>query len=248
MRNVLRLCAALLWICAVSPCMGLANEAGVSSDSAPQQRVRVLILVRDDCPKCEEQLQQLQRPGGPFEALKARGWKIGESAESHIQITKPTTVPELAKSLGDIDYPAIMATDEKEVVRYFKSGCTTPLDQWTIGWLISGKNERPTEPVSEPARVASTGNYRLRGNHWSVEGNFNPSQEYVVAHLRGPNHSASAAAYPQIETWSVEELRSLHDDLHEREGGLSSGVGAARSSGSRSSSSRPSYLTPKGLR
>jgi hypothetical protein len=41
----------------------------------------------------------------------------------------------------------------------------------------------------------------------------------VLAHLRGPNHGHAAPGYGSLETWSVEELRSLHDDLHEREGG-----------------------------
>lgn len=109
---------------------------------------------------------------------------------------------------------------------------------------MTGRNERPAEPVSEPARVATTGHYRLRGNHWSVEGDFNPTRETTITHLRGPNHVNSIAAYGDIETWSLEELRSLHDDLHEREGGFSSGTGAMSSS-SRSSSSRPSYLLPK---
>ncbi len=146
------------------------------------------------------------------------------------------------------DYPVVAGIDGSEVLRYFKSGCTTPLDPWTFGWLMTGKNERPTVSVTEAVGVATTGNYRLRGNHWSVEGDFHPTQGKLVAHLRGANHATSASAHGGIETWSLEELRSLHDDLHEREGGMSSGVGVARSSSTRSSASRPAYLIPKGQR
>ena len=38
-------------------------------------------------------------------------------------------------------------------------------------------------------------------------------------HLKGPNHGHASVGYGAIENWSYEELRSLHDDLHEREGG-----------------------------
>jgi hypothetical protein len=65
--------------------------------------------------------------------------------------------------------------------------------------------------------VKTTNSYPLRGNHWSIEGDSNPSTEKLISHLRGPNHGHQIAANQTIETWSYEELRSLHDDLHERE-------------------------------
>ncbi len=55
-----------------------------------------------------------------------------------------------------------------------------------------------------------------------------------------------AAAYGAIEEWSVEELRSLHDDLHERDGGIASGVGAA--SARSMAPAKPAYMIPKALR
>lgn len=246
MRFLPWLCSGMLILCASPLARSLANDLVAVAQPSQPDRERVLIIVRDDCPKCDAQLQKLRAPGGTFDLLKAKGWVIGAESSAHIQIVNQKAVPELVKSLGDQDYPAIAGFDGREVTRYFKSGCTTPLDPWTFGWLLTGKNERPTEPVSEPALVASTGNYRLRGNHWSVEGDFNPSREKTLAHLYGANHANSSAAYGKIDTWSLEELRSLHDDLHEREGGLSSGVG--RSTSSRSSSSRPAYLSPKTLR
>ncbi len=245
MRQLLCLCAILLVSVADLGRVCAANET-VRTESPQPRRQRVLLIVRNDCPKCEVELQRLRSPGGTFEAMQAKGWIIATTPDAHIQIVNRTEVPEFAQSLQESNYPAVVGIDGPEVLRYFNSGCTTPLDPWTFGWVMTGKNERPTEPILESARVATTGNYRLRGNHWSIEGEFNPTTEKLVAHLQGPNHAASAAAYGSLETWSLEELRSLHDDLHEREGGLSSGVG--RSSRSPASSSRPVYLIPKSQR
>ena len=252
--RLLPLFLAILLVSSANPFLVSASDESPAPSQTqlpltrPRQ-VRVLLIVRDDCPKCEAELERLRKPGGPFEALKAAGWKIDSTPEAHVQIVKHDAVPQFAKSLAATDYPAVAGIDGEEVTRYFKSGCTTPLDQWTFGWLLNGKNERPIAAVAEPVRVAATGSYRLRGNHWSIEGDFNPTQAAVVAHLRSPSHANGAATYGSIEGWSLEELRSLHDDLHERDGGLSSGVGVGSSSGSRAgSNSKPAYMIPKGQR
>jgi hypothetical protein len=96
--------------------------------------------------------------------------------------------------------------------------------------------------VLEAARVESTGSYPLRGNHWSVEGDWNPTRDKVITHLRGPNHYWQLTAAWKIDDWSVEELRSLHDDLHERYD-----TGGSSSSQS-SSSGGADYSRPKSLR
>jgi hypothetical protein len=189
---------------------------------AAPRNPRVLFIVDKDCDRCDEELARLRRPGGEFEAMQARGWKIGESPDNHVQIVDREDVPDFVRQLEIREFPTVACVGEKEIVRSFKDGCTTPLDAWTFGWLLKGENERPRAAVLEPARVKTTGSYPLRGNHWSVEGEWNPPQERVVSHLRGPNHVSQLAASWNIEAWSYEELRSLHDDLHERE--LASGV------------------------
>lgn len=220
------------------------------ADDAPvkPRKSRVLFIVREACPECDETLSRLRKPGGPFEAMTSVGWRIGTSPESHVQIVYRESMPEFAESLNITDYPAVAGIDGDEVVRYFKNGCTTPLDAWTFGWLLTGKNERPTAVVPEAVQVASTGSYRLRGNHWSVDGDWNPTKPTVLAHLRSPNHASGAGAYGAIENWSLEELRSLHDDLHEREGGIPSGVGYAGSFTGRAGPAKPAYMVPKALR
>lgn len=188
---------------------------------------RVLFITEKNCQRCTEELLRLNKPRGEFETMRSIGWKIGETAENHIQIVDRESIPELTELLGAREYPAVVCIEGDEIVRSFKSGCTTPLDAWTFGFLLKGKNERPPGAVLEAARVKTTGHYPLRGNHWTVEGDDHPTVQKLVAHLRGPNHGHQIPASDAIETWSYEELRSLHDDLHEREMANGGGFAAA---------------------
>jgi hypothetical protein len=184
----------------------------------------VLFIFAGDCDSCARELARLRRPGGDFDAMKSRGWKIGDGPENHVQIVDREAVADLVQQLDVREFPTVACVNDGEIVRSFKAGCTTPLDPWTFGFLLKGENERPPGSVAEPARVKTTGSYPLRGNHWSVDGDWNPPQERLVSHLRGPNHGSQILASYQIEVWSYEELRSLHDDLHERE--LANGGGS----------------------
>lgn len=136
---------------------------------------------------------------------------------NHVQIVDREDISELVKDANIREFPAVVCISEGKIIRGFKSGCTTPLDAWTLGWLLNGRNERPEGFVSEPARVETTGSYRLRGNHWSVDGDWSPTRAIILTHLRSPSHGYQVAANYKLESWSYEELRSLHDDLHERE-------------------------------
>jgi hypothetical protein len=183
---------------------------------------RVLFITSKDAPRSEQELARLRRPGGDFEKMKGAGWKIGEEPDSHLQIVDRETIPELIEKLNVREFPTVVCVDGGEIVRSFKSGCTTPLDAWTFGFLAKGVDERPAGSISEVARVETTGHYPLRGNHWSIDEEWNPTKEKVVSHLRGPNHGHQLLKTWEIERWSFEELRSLHDNLHEREmGGVS---------------------------
>jgi hypothetical protein len=206
----------------------VADDSGAPRAATPRSP-RVLFIVDRDCPRCREELARLRRPGGVFEAMQARGWKIGETSDNHVQIVDRDAVPDLVEELKVREFPTVACISEGAIIRSFKEGCTTPLDGWTFGFLLTGKSLRPKGGVLEAVRVASTGSYPLRGNHWSIEGDWNPSKEKLVGHLRGPNHGHQITASWAIETWSYEELRSVHDDLHERE--LASG-GTAVASGS----------------
>lgn len=202
-------------------------KAAADASRIEPRKLRVLFITAKDCAKCDRELERLRQTGGVFESMRATGWKIGETPDNHIQIVDRADVPELAELLKDRELPIVVCIENGEVLRYFKHGCTTPLDAWTFSWLMKGQNERPKPAVPEKIEVETTGHYPLRGNHWSVDGDFEPSHAKVVAHLRNEFHSPQLMAEWKIDEWSVEELRSLHDDLHERYGGgvVSTGVG-----------------------
>jgi hypothetical protein len=220
---------------AVSPSQAVPqNAAGPATKADAPRNPRVLFITAKDSVRCDEELARLRRPGGDFERMQTRGWKIGASAANHLQIVDSDDVPDLIRRLDVRVFPTVACIDDGEIVRSFQEGCTTPLDQWTFGFLAKGIDERPPGMVPEAARAESTGHYPLRGNHWSVEGDWSPTRERVISHLRGPNHGSRISSSWAIEAWSYEELRSLHDNLHEQEGGAPSSVSRA-SSGSRSS-------------
>jgi hypothetical protein len=176
---------------------------------------RVLFITEKESESCKAVVARLKKADGEFETMKAAGWLIGEGADNDVQLVDREIVPDLAEQLKAKEYPAVCCINHGKIVRSFKSGCTTPLDAWTFSWLIKGVDERPTAPVLEAATVETTGHYPLRGNHWSVNGDWNPTRDEVIQHLRGPNHVNSLLPEWHIDIWSVEELRSLHDNLHE---------------------------------
>src|SRR5581483_733384 len=102
-----------------------------------------------------------------FDKMRARGWKIGSDAKSHLRIVDQSVIPELVEQLKVERYPTVAAVSDGQIERSFHSGCTTPLDMWTFAWLAKGIDERPAGAILETARVHSTGSYPLRGNHWS---------------------------------------------------------------------------------
>ena len=223
------LLAVVMGFTAVAQDQGRNDKASAVSSTASKttadatrvepRKLRVLFITARDCEKCERVLERLRQTGGVFETMRVSGWKIGETPDNHIQIVDHADVPELAELLKDRELPSVVCINNSEVLRYFKHGCTTPLDAWTFSWLMKGQNERPKPAIPEKIEVETTGHYPLRGNHWSVDGDFNPSEAKVIAHLRGEFHNPQLMAEWKIDDWSVEELRSLHDDLHERYGG-----------------------------
>jgi hypothetical protein len=194
---------------------------------AAERYPRVVIITAKGSSSSNAALAKLRRSGGDFALLRAQGWIISSQPDSHVQVVDQSEAAGLVEQLNVKEFPAIACIDHGEVVRSFQSGCTTPLDRWTISWLAKGIDERPATSPSESARVATTNNYPLRGNHWSVDGDWNPTRDTVVHHLRSPNHVAHLLTAWKIDSWSYEELRSLHDNLHEQEMG---GASYARSS------------------
>ena len=164
-----------------------AADSVASAGRERAQSTRVLFIVAKDCARCDEELHRLRRPSGDFENMRARGWKIGAGPENHLQIIEGDSIPDLIQQLDVREYPVVACISNGKIVRSFKSGCTTPLDAWTFGFLAKGVDERPPGTVSEAARVETTGHWPLRGNHWSIDDDWSPTRERVVQHLRGPD-------------------------------------------------------------
>lgn len=233
----------------------VSSVAGDDHPALPRAK-RILMVSAPSCARCADELRRLEAPGGPFELLRNRGWKIGAGAENHIQIidkSGPVTadIANVVVQLNHENAPVVVYVENGDIARSFRGGCTTPLDQWTFGWLMTGNDQRPAPYHPEAITVATSGNYPLRGNHWSVEGHLNPSREYIIQHLRSV-HGGYLQANWNIETWSQEELLSAHDDIHERTEGFRGrhpGSGSSIVSRSSASSKAPAkvmggYRTP----
>jgi len=206
-----------------SPANSDESRDSVAEEVQPRSK-RILVVTSADCLSCAEALRELESAKGPFELLRQRGWKIGAGADNHIQVIAlgdgaDSDVALLLTTFRASNGPVVVCVESGQVTRSFHGGCTTPLDQWTFGWLMTGNDQRPIPYQPTPVAVATTGRYPLRGNHWSVEGNLNPTREYTIQHLRSV-HSGELQADWNIESWSLEELRSVHDDLHERAEGF----------------------------
>ena len=197
---------------------GPSRAKNLDSNGIVLRDTRVIVITSKESELCRREIERLSKPGGAFEAMRLQGWKIGLTPNNHIQLVDKSEAADLLRQLDSSEFPVVACVSDNEIVRSFKDGCSTPLDAWTFGWLMKGVNERPKEPIPTAIRVATTGHYPLRGNHWSVDGDTNPTKESLVFHLRGANHVNLLNAEWKIEEWSTEELRSLHDDLHERYG------------------------------
>lgn len=196
----------------------LIPDATLPSNWSVGRKSRVILITDSSSANSQKEMQRLQKPGGEFAAMISQGWMIGPGAENHLQIIDRREAPILLQQLDASEYPVVAGISDGDIVRSFRDGCSTPLDAWTFGWLLKGVNERPKAPIPEAIRVATTNSYPLRGNHWSVDGDNNPSKETLVFHLRSATHVNYLQADWKLEDWSNEELRSLHDDLHEKYG------------------------------
>lgn len=197
---------------------GKRTNSEVTPFPVPERSPRVLLITKDDCENCRKELTRLRLENGAFDALRRQRWKIGDTADCHVQIVNSKNIPALIDRLGVQEYPTVACIAKGEILRSFTKGCRTPLDEWTFGWLLHGRDERFEPLLEAEITVDWTGYYPLRGNHWSVEGEWLPTFEYLVEHMRGENHLNQVPSRWPIETWSYDEVRSLHDDVHENDG------------------------------
>ena len=106
---------------------------------------RVLVLEQQGCLPCLALKRELEPE---FAALRAVGWKIGTTADCHVQIVDIGDQPRYAVFAVD-GTPAIVRFDGIGVVKNSLTTVRTPVDRWSIGLLLKGVDERP-QPEPRP--------------------------------------------------------------------------------------------------
>ena len=152
-----------------------------------------------------------------LKALKDAGWRVGEAETDAVRVIDIEKNPNLWKQYGSEEdgLPQFVCIYDGEVIRSLRSGCSTPMDAYGISWTFKGVDERP-EPKRLPVTVDNNGEYPIRGNWWSVEGNWNASRREVIKHLlESPNHRELRPYGSMIKRMSRAEAHSLHSDHHE---------------------------------
>lgn len=152
-----------------------------------------------------------------FPPLREVGWTVSEDKLAQVRIVDIKRNPDLWRRYGSEKdgVPQFVTVYDGEVLRSLHKGCATPMDQWGVGWLYHGVDERP-EPKRERVTADSNGIYPVRGSWWSVEGNWNASRSFVIHHLlTSPNHTRLRPYAERIRKLSRVEAQSLHSDDHE---------------------------------
>lgn len=177
------------------------GDSGVESDK--KKKVR-MILVTDppNCGPCRDVDRTLLATLRNEQHKKA-GWTIGNSETDTIQVLSLSN-PEEAKIIEELElsYFAIPAfvrygSDDENLVgnvsyetflRYFHGGNKIP--------FYNGKTK----------------------TRWNINGDFSPSKETLIKHLRTDKDHAAVASWP-LELLSREDLTALHSDLHNKDYG-----------------------------
>lgn len=182
-------------------------------------RDRAVIVMAEWCVHCPK-----KEVAKAVAAMLAKGWKIGPEATNAIQLLDvdkhQAESDRVLNALGQstTGLPFMVAVEGGKIVRRLETGCTTPIDQWSLGWLATGIDERP-DREKEPATVRRSGNYPLRGGWWTVNQYparaNSPSRSYIIRHLTAGGVHAGKFAADWLASLSIPELHSLHSDDHE---------------------------------
>jgi len=117
------------------------------------------------------------------------------------------------KGTKEITLPILVAVTDTSVERRLEPECGTPLEAWTLEWLLKGKGNQPEGKLREKGR------YPVSGGWWSVEGDWNPSPAKIRRHLiQAPNHDRKFESW-WLDLLVYEELQSVHSDHHREQVG-----------------------------
>lgn len=193
------------------------ESALITPDLGPD---RALILIAPWCPGCVDMYPKLYAAFARLATVtEPRRWKIGSAQTNDFQIVDVDENKQLADAIeqihGEISLPLFIKIEGGKIVREFKIGCTTPLDDYALGWLYTGVNNRPDASPAEVAQVPTSGHYPLRGSWWSVGSNWRPSHAQLVSHLSGASAHRGKFELAWLQSLSAAELNSVHSDDHE---------------------------------
>ena len=203
----------------VPPVIRDEKPTGIPKAANAFGRDRAVIIMAEWCIHCPK-----EKVATAAEKLRKNGWKIGPEPTNQIQILDVDKhTPEADRVFNALDQqmpglPFMVAVEGGKIVRRLETGCTTPIDQWSLGWLATGIDERP-DREKEPATVRRSGNYPLRGGWWTVNQYparaNSPNRNYIVSHLLEGGKHAGKFATAWLNSLTIPELHSLHSDDHE---------------------------------
>lgn len=190
--------------CVNSKKKGSGDAVGASEEVQIKEKKIRMILVTDppNCGPCRDVDRTLLATLRNEQHKKA-GWTIGNSETDTIQVLSLSN-PEEAKIIEELglSYFAIPAfvrygSDDENLVgnvsyetflRYFHGGNKIP--------SYNGKTK----------------------TRWNINGDFSPSKETLIKHLRTDKDHSAVASWP-LELLSREDLTALHSDLHNKDYG-----------------------------
>lgn len=144
-------------------------------------------------------------PDGTLEKLSQAGWRIGDAPDAQIRIE---TSPIVAHFYGITEKPAAIYVEGDDIVRRLGEKCGLKRDAFAIGWLYTGQTQVTHQQTQ-------TGRYPLRGHWWSVSGDWKPTRQQVIQHLKTSSQHRGEFPSEWLDTLSYEEAHSLHSDDHE---------------------------------
>lgn len=185
------------------PTASYLDLAPVAQPESPRGG-RVVIVGAEWCAPCVALKPKVAKA---LDDLKSKGWNMDLFVV--LDITRDEQLVEALVDEPIQDLPFVAFVDNGSVIRHWQSGCNTPMDAWTLGWLATGKSQRPAPKYKSTVRLSG---YPIRGNWWSVDGRWRPTRTRLIAHLSSSNHGFSSSF---LNGLTLEELHSLHSDDHE---------------------------------
>jgi hypothetical protein len=191
--------------CVNSKKKGSGEAVGASQTVQIKKKGKRTILVTDpiNCQPCR------QVDSGLLSILRNKqhqsvGWVINNTEDATLQV--------------------LNINDPKDVAEIERLGLDFTVVPTFIRYNSEGESISGNISYEEFLRFSEGGNkrpfYKSRTkSKWHINGNYSPSKQTIINHLRTNKDHAAIAQWP-LEILSQEDLRSLHSDVHNKNYGL----------------------------